>query len=69
MPLSLGGAALPRLPRRVLLSRRAAAPKSRSPAFARNAQAGGWPQTRLAATLTLARTLFDGPVDLEVLRG
>ena len=37
--------------------------------FTRNARAGGWPQARLAAALALARSLFDGAVDLEVLRG
>ena len=32
--------------------------------FARNAGAGGWPPARLADALALARTLFDGAVDL-----
>jgi 2-methylcitrate dehydratase PrpD len=37
--------------------------------FARNAKAGGWPQPRLADALALARTLFDGAVDLDAWRG
>jgi 2-methylcitrate dehydratase PrpD len=37
--------------------------------FARNARVGGWPQARLANALALARTLFDGTLDLEALRG
>jgi len=37
--------------------------------FALNARAGGWPQGRLAGALTLARTLFDGAIDLAALRG
>src|SRR5438045_341162 len=37
--------------------------------FARNARAGGWPQPRLADALALARTLFDGAVDLDAWRG
>jgi len=37
--------------------------------FARNARAGGWPQARLADALALARTLFDGAVDLDAWRG
>ena len=34
-----------------------------------NARAGGWPDDRVAAALALARTLWDGAVDLTVLRG
>jgi 2-methylcitrate dehydratase PrpD len=34
-----------------------------------NARAGGWPDDRVAAALALARTLWDGPVELSVLRG
>ena len=37
--------------------------------FARNARTGGWTEDRLAAALTLARTMFDGAVDLTALRG
>ena len=37
--------------------------------FARNAGAGGWPPARLADALALARTLFDGAVDLGAWRG
>ena len=37
--------------------------------FALNARSGGWPQSRFPAALTLARTLFDGPVDLHAVRG
>ena len=34
-----------------------------------NARAGGWPDDRVAPALALARTLWDGAVDLTVLRG
>ncbi|MFL5313041.1 MAG: MmgE/PrpD family protein [Myxococcales bacterium] len=34
-----------------------------------NARTGGWPEDRIAPALTLTRTLWDGPVDLTVLRG
>ena len=34
-----------------------------------NARAGGWPDDRIAASLALTRTLWDGAVDLTVLRG
>ena len=34
-----------------------------------NARAGGWPDERVAPALALARTLWDGAVDLTVLRG
>ena len=34
-----------------------------------NARAGGWPDERVAPALALARTLWDGAVDLAVLRG
>jgi len=34
-----------------------------------NARAGGWPDDRIALVLALARTLWDGAVDLTVLRG
>jgi 2-methylcitrate dehydratase PrpD len=37
--------------------------------FTRNARTGGWADSRLVAALSLARTLFDGPVDLTALRG
>jgi 2-methylcitrate dehydratase PrpD len=37
--------------------------------FFANAAHGGWPQARAAAARDLARRLFDGPVDLGVLRG
>jgi 2-methylcitrate dehydratase PrpD len=37
--------------------------------FALNAQHGGWDADRIDAALKLARTVFDGPVDLHVLRG
>lgn len=37
--------------------------------FATNARVGGWDQARIAAALALARTLWDGPVDLAALRG
>ena len=37
--------------------------------FALNAGAGGWPPARLADALALARTLFDGAVDLGAWRG
>jgi len=34
-----------------------------------NAHAGGWSDDRIAAALALARTIWDGAVDLTVLRG
>jgi len=34
-----------------------------------NARAGGWSEERIAPVLALARALWDGPVDLSVLRG
>ena len=34
-----------------------------------NARAGGWPDDRVTAALALPRTLWDGAVDLTVLRG
>jgi len=34
-----------------------------------NARAGGWPDDRVASALALARNLWDGAVDLTVLRG
>jgi len=34
-----------------------------------NARTGGWPDGRVAPALALARTLWDGAVDLSVLRG
>jgi 2-methylcitrate dehydratase PrpD len=34
-----------------------------------NARVGGWPDERIAPVLALARALWDGPVDLSVLRG
>jgi hypothetical protein len=37
--------------------------------FFANAAHGGWPHARAAAARDLARRLFDGPVDLGVLRG
>jgi 2-methylcitrate dehydratase PrpD len=37
--------------------------------FRANARAGGWPDDRVAPALALARTLWDGAVDLTVLRG
>jgi 2-methylcitrate dehydratase PrpD len=37
--------------------------------FALNARTGGWPDTHFAAALTLARTLFDRPLNLAPLRG
>jgi 2-methylcitrate dehydratase PrpD len=37
--------------------------------FALNARHGGWGDERIAAALTLAHKLFDGPVDLKALRG
>jgi 2-methylcitrate dehydratase PrpD len=37
--------------------------------FLRNARHGGWRDEKIAAALALARTLFDGPVELSPLRG
>jgi 2-methylcitrate dehydratase PrpD len=37
--------------------------------FSRNARTGGWPDSRLPAALSLARNLFDRPLDLAPLRG
>jgi 2-methylcitrate dehydratase PrpD len=37
--------------------------------FALCAQHGGWDDARIKATLALAGKLFDGPVDLKILRG
>ena len=37
--------------------------------FVLNAQHGGWDAGRIEAALELARTVFDGAVDLHVLRG
>jgi hypothetical protein len=37
--------------------------------FAANAAHGGWPPAPAEAALTLARQLFDGPIDLSSLRG
>ncbi|HYS10910.1 MAG TPA: MmgE/PrpD family protein [Myxococcales bacterium] len=37
--------------------------------FRSNTRAGGWPDDRIASALALARTLWDGAVDLSVLRG
>jgi 2-methylcitrate dehydratase PrpD len=37
--------------------------------FALNARHGGWSDARSAAALDLARRLYDGPIDLTVLRG
>jgi 2-methylcitrate dehydratase PrpD len=37
--------------------------------FSANARHGGWRDEKIAAALALARTLFDGPVELSPLRG
>jgi len=37
--------------------------------FSRNARTGGWPDSRLPAALSLARNLFDRPLDLAPLCG
>jgi 2-methylcitrate dehydratase PrpD len=37
--------------------------------FLRNARHGGWRDEQIAAALALAHTLWDGPVELSVLRG
>jgi hypothetical protein len=51
-----GGASEP-LPRAELEAKAAA-----------NLRSGGWPTDRVEATLALARRLWDGPVDLALLR-
>ena len=35
---------------------------------AANLRSGGWPEARIEPTLALARRLWDGPVDLALLR-
>ena len=37
--------------------------------FVLNCRHGGWSDERANAALTLARKLYDGPIDLEPLRG
>ncbi len=37
--------------------------------FALNARHGGWPEARIASALACVRGLFDGPLDLNALRG
>ena len=37
--------------------------------FSLNARHGGWPESRIAPALARARALYDGPLDLEALRG
>jgi 2-methylcitrate dehydratase PrpD len=37
--------------------------------FSRNARHGGWPEAKISAALTLARTLWDGAIELSALRG
>jgi 2-methylcitrate dehydratase PrpD len=37
--------------------------------FASNARHGGWDAARIAAAMALARTLYDGPIDLRALGG
>ncbi len=36
--------------------------------FVLNARHGGWPEARIAPALSLAKTLYDGPLDLKALR-
>src|SRR5262252_2162380 len=37
--------------------------------FALNARYGGWPEARIAPALARAKALYDGPLDLQALRG
>ena len=37
--------------------------------FMLNCRHGGWDETKAAAALASARGLYDGPIDLEALRG